>query len=454
MRITIIHPAIGHRRGERYIRSWQMEPLPAAAIAGLTPDDIDIRFYDDRMEAIPFDEPTDAAVLSIETYTAQRAYQIASEYRKRNVPVIFGGFHATLVPQEAEQYAEAIVIGEAEPVWAELIDDLRHSRLGKRYQAARQPNLSNIRIDRSIFRNKRYLPISLVETSRGCRFPCEFCSIQSFFQRSHQQRPLDAILEEVSLLKQKSQIFFFVDDNFAGNIPGTKPLLQELAKLNIRWITQMSINAAHDEEFLALLKQSGCTGVLIGFESLNQDNLSTMKKEFNLIKNGYQGALDNLRRHNIRVYGTFVFGYDQDISASFDEAVDFALEQRFYIAAFNHLTPFPGTPLYKRLEVEKRLRYKAWWLDPDYRYNDVPFMPMRLQADDITRLCVQSRKRFYSLKNTLRRSLAPINRGDLFMLRHFFPINLMHRFEVSKRNGYPLGDENWQGSLLFADDGL
>jgi radical SAM superfamily enzyme YgiQ (UPF0313 family) len=451
MRITIIHPAIGHRRGERYIRSWQMEPLPAAVIAGLTPKDIDIRFYDDRMEAIPFDEPTEAALLSVETYTAQRAYQIASEYRKRGIPVIFGGFHATLMPEEAEQYAEAIVIGEAEPVWPEVIDDLRHARLKKRYQAEHQPDLADIRIDRSIFHNKRYLPIGLVETGRGCRFPCEFCAIQSFFQRSHRQRPIEHIIEEISRLRDTSRLFFFVDDNFAGNINTAKPLLRELARLKIRWITQMSINAAHDEEFLALMRHSGCTGVLIGFESLNPDNLSAMKKDFNLMKSGYQGALNNLRRHNIRVYGTFVFGYDHDSAESFDEAVEFALEQKFYIAAFNHLTPFPGTPLYRRLQQENRLHYPAWWLDQRYRYNDVPFSPARLKAEEITRFCVASRKRFYSLKNILRRGLSPINRSDLFMFRHFFPINLMHTVEINKRNGYPLGDEEWKGTLLTAD---
>jgi radical SAM superfamily enzyme YgiQ (UPF0313 family) len=428
-----------------------MEPLPAAVIAGLTPKDIEINFHDDRMETIPFDEPTNAAVLSIETYTARRAYQIASEYRKRGVPVIFGGFHATMMPEEAEQYAEAIVIGEAELVWPEVIDDLRHSVLKKRYQGESQPNLTDIRIERGIFRDKRYLPIGLIETGRGCRFPCEFCSIQSFFKRSHRQRPLDHVVEEITRLRKKKRLFFFVDDNFADNIAATKPLLRELVRLKIRWITQMSINAAHDEEFLSLLQSSGCTGVLIGFETMNPDNLTAMKKKFNLMKSGYSGALDNLRQHNIRVYGTFVFGYDHDTPDSFDEAVDFALEQKFYIAAFNHLTPFPGTPLYQRLEQENRLHYSAWWLDQRYRYNDIPFTPAQMQADDITRLCIISRKRFYSPTNILRRALAPINRGDWFMYRHFLPINLMHTFEINKRNGYPLGDECWNGSLLTAD---
>lgn len=427
-----------------------MEPLPAAVIAGLTPADVEVRFYDDRMEIIPFDEATDAVVMSVETYTARRAYQIASEYRKRKVPVIFGGFHATLVPEEVALYAESIVIGEAETIWQEVVDDLRHKTLKKTYQADSRPDLADIKLDRSIFSNKRYLPIGLIETGRGCRFPCDFCAIQTFFDRSHRQRPIEHIIDEIKTLKRSNKLFFFVDDNFAANIKSAKPLLQELAKLKVRWITQMSINAAHDEEFLSLLNQSGCAGVLIGFESLNPANLITMNKRFNMMKTGYEGAMQNLHRHKIRVYATFIFGYDHDTPSSFEETVDFAIAQRFYIAAFNHLTPFPGTPLYSRLQQEGRLQYEAWWLDERYRYNDVPFTTKQLQPEEITRLCVQSRKRFYSYSSIFKRGISATNRADGFMFRQFFPINLMHARDINKRNGYPLGDETWSENLIPA----
>ncbi len=448
MKITIIHPAIGHIKNERYIRSWQMEPLPAAAIAGLTPKDVAVRFYDDRMETIPFDDATDAVAISVETYTAKRAYQIASEYRKRGVPVIMGGFHATLLPDEVEEYAEAVVVGEAELVWDKVISDLKSGTLKRRYQSSERPSLENIRLDRSIFKGKRYLPIGLVETGRGCRYACEFCAIQAFFDSTHRNRPIEDIVKEIKTLQKEKKIFFFVDDNFIGNIKEAKTLLRALIPLKIRWITQMSIDGAYDEELLQLLDESGCKGVLIGFESLDEKNLKLMNKSFNTMHGGYVNALENLRRHNIRIYATFVFGYDYDTEASFDAAVTFAKEQQFYIAAFNHLTPFPGTPLYKQLQEEGRLRFERWWLDDNYRYNDLPFEPKALAPQEITRLCVESRRTFYSIGSIFKRLLSLPNRSDGFMLRNYFPINWMHRRDVSSRNGYPLGDENWQGTLL------
>ena len=131
MRLTLVHPCIGRRAGQRYIRSWEMEPLPPATIAGVTPPGVEIRFYDDRMEAIPYDEPTDLVAMSVETYTARRAYQIATGFRRRGVPVVMGGFHPTLCPGEASRHAEAIVVGEAEQTWPHLVDDFRHGRMAR-----------------------------------------------------------------------------------------------------------------------------------------------------------------------------------------------------------------------------------------------------------------------------------------------------------------------------------
>lgn len=451
MHLTIIHPAIGHKAGAKYIRSWQMESLPAAVIAGLTPEDVTIRFFDDRMEKIPYDLPTDAVAISVETYTAKRAYQIATQYRKRGIPVIMGGFHATLLPEEVQMYAEAVVVGEAEGIWGEVIDDLKAGSLKRMYHGTRG-RLEHIYPDRSIFKGKRYLPIGLIETGRGCPHRCDFCAIASFFESTHRARPIDEIVAEILSLKQEKKVFFFVDDNFIGNKRHAKRLLRALEPLKIRWITQMSIEGAWDEELLELMHRSGCMGVLIGFETLNHANLSLMNKEFNTVHGDYLEALKRLDRYHIRVYATFVFGYDHDTMETFDWTVQFAIDHRFYIAAFNHLTPFPATPLYEKLKAEGRLLYEKWWLDDAYRYNDLPFIPRQIKPEEVTAQCVAARRKFYSIRSIVSRLRSQTNRSDGFMLRNYFPINWMHRGDVSGRNGYPLGDENFSGTLLKVDD--
>jgi radical SAM superfamily enzyme YgiQ (UPF0313 family) len=274
--------------------------------------------------------------------------------------------------------------------------------------------------------------------------------VQTVFDSTQTRRPIDDILAELRVLKDQKKLFFFVDDNITSNLRQAKEFFRALIPLGIRWVSQASINAAHDEEFLDLLVRSGCQGVLIGFESLNPDNLLSMNKSFNTAKGGFESALANLRKHGIRVYGTFIFGYDGDTADSFLPTVEFARRHAFYIAAFNHLTPFPGTPLYKRLEAEGRLLYKAWWLDERYSYNRIPFQPKGMEPDDLQRACLSARKNFYGWPSILQRSIDPVNRGNSFMWRNFYMINAMHRSDVSLRDHYPLGDEAWQGSLLPA----
>jgi len=447
MKLTLIHPCIGRRVDQPYIRTWQMEPLPPAVIAGLTPPDVEIAFHDDRMETIPFDEPTNLVALSVETYTARRAYQIASEYRQRGIPVVMGGFHATLCPEEVSQYAEAVVIGEAEPVWEQVLADAERGALQTYYQAAGRPSLANLRPNRSIYAGKNYLPIGLVEAGRGCHFVCDFCAVQTVFNHTQTRRPSGDIFDELSRMKHKPLIFF-VDDNITSNMEQAKDFFRELAKLKIHWVSQASINAAHDEEFLELIAASGCQGILIGFESLNPANLKKMNKGFNLMQGGFEKALANLRRHNIRLYITFIFGYDEDTEASFSQTVDFALQHKFYIAAFNHLTPFPGTPLYRSLEAQGRLIYDRWWLDDNYSYNKIPFQPIHLTPEQLQRGCVEARAKFYSLNSIWRRSLDSVNTANLKMWWHYYGINYLFRREVSQRDYYPLGDVAWRGELI------
>jgi len=447
-RLTLIHPCVGRWAGDKqYIRSWQMEPLAPAVLAGLTPDDVDVRFYDDRLEKIPSEERTDIVAISIETYTARRAYQIASEYRSKGIPVVLGGFHATLCPEEAAQYCDAVVIGEAEGQWDTVIDDARHGTLKHFYKQPERPSLGHTRLDRSIYLGKRYVPVTLIEAGRGCHFRCEFCAVQSYFNATQVRRPVDHILDEVQSTLKRNRFYFFVDDNITSNFDEAKELYRQLAKYNIRWVSQASINTAHDEEFLDLISRSGCEGLLIGFESLNRETLRQMKKKFNTMGGGYEVAMANLDRFNIRLYSTFVFGYDQDTAETFDDTLEFAMRHRFYMAAFNHLTPFPGTPLYQRLKDSGQLLYDNWWMDPGYSYNKIPFRPALLEPEELQRLCIETRAKFYSVANITRRFSNPVNRSNFFMARNYPLINWMIRREVHQRDDLPLGDEGWQGAL-------
>ncbi len=448
-RLTIVHPCVGRRQGmKRYIRSWQMEPLPAAMVAALAPPEVEKRFYDDRLEAIPFDQPTDLVALSVETYTARRCYQIASEYRRRGVPVVMGGFHATLCPEEVTRYAESVVIGEAEELFPELLDDYRHGRPRRVYRARTRPRLGRVQPDRSIFSGKRYLPIGLVESGRGCRYKCDFCAVQTFFEATQTHHPPDVVVEEVRRVRRPGRMIFFIDDNITSDMSAAKDLMRALIPLKTRWVSQSDINVAWDEEALDLARRSGCQGLLIGFETLSDEALTVMNKRFNAKRGGTIAALENFRRAGLRVYGTFIFGYDTDTRDSFRRAVELCRRQGLYIAAFNHITPFPGTPLYQRLEQEGRLLHQAWWRDESYRYNQVPFRPAGMTPEELANGCLEARRSFYTWPSILRRACHRSNRRGPFMLANFLAINAMHHWDIEQRSGLPLGDAGWQGPLL------
>jgi radical SAM superfamily enzyme YgiQ (UPF0313 family) len=447
MRLTIIHPCIGRAIGKDYIKSWQMEPLPAAYIAALTPADVEISFYDDRMEKIPFDEPTDLVAISVETYTAKRAYQIATEYRRRGIPVAMGGFHATLMPEEVSTYAEIVVVGEAEQIWSTVIEDFKKGEAKAIYRQEGRSDMGSTMADRSIFKGKKYLPVRLLETSRGCLYKCNFCAVTAFFEGSQTRRRIECILNEIKQINDKKSLYFFVDDNSVSYPEEAKALCRALKPLKIRWVTQATITMTYDEELLQLMKESGCQGVLIGFESLNQENLASMNKRFNYQRGGFEKAINMLNKFGIRLYATFLFGYENDTIESFKASVDFCIKNKIFIAAFNHLTPFPGTPLYKQLEEAGKLLYNKWWLDDNYFYGRIPFKTS-LSPQIIQKECMRSRRRFFRLDSIIYRMFSRLNFQTFFMFFNYWMINLVLMKEGSQREDYPLGDPSFEGDLL------
>ncbi len=456
LRLLIIHPCVGRRVGQtHYIRTWSMQPLPAAQIAALARETlgerVDIHFIDDRFEPIDESADVDLVCLSIETYTARRCYQIASIFRRRRIPVVMGGFHATLCPDEVLRYADAVVAGEAEETFPRLLEDFLAGSLQRLYQNTVRPE-RRVRPDRRIFDGKPYLPIGLVEFSRGCRFTCDFCAITAAFQASHRYAPVDQILQEIDEVWTGRGMLFFVDDNFAATPAAALELCHALKGRGVRWVSQSSSTAAWTPGLLDAMRESGCLGVLIGLESLDDEALLTMQKPFNTRCGGHVETLARFREAGLRVYGTFIFGNDSDTPDVFEKTVAFAIEEGLFIAGFNHITPFPGTPLYTRLQREGRLTYDAWWLDADYRYNEVPFEPKGMDRRVVEQGCLNARKRFYSWSSITRRFVRhPILRRGARMAFNYWVINAMHQKDTVGRSGMPLGDRNDTRPLLEVD---
>lgn len=436
-RLTLIYPAIGRKAGQPFVRSWQLQPLAIARLAAMTPSEWQIRFFDDRMEPIDYEPATDLVAISIETYSSKRGYQIASAFRKKGVPVVLGGYHATLCPEESGEHADAVCIGEAESVWPRILEDADCGRLRRFYEGDRSRPLEGLQPQRAVFEGKNYLPVALVETSRGCPFQCNFCSIGAAFRGTYRRRPAHDIVEE--LRQVRDRYVFFVDDNIVGDKAGARELFEAITPLGIQWMSQGSLHALNDETLARQMARSGCMGLLVGFESLNPANLSAMGKRINRVDD-YRAALSCLRRAGIFVYGTFIFGYPHDTPESFEETVRFAKSESLFLAAFNHLVPFPGTPLYRDLEAGGRLTYPKWWLHDAYRFGQVPFRPVAMDAATIEDNCHRTRRSFYTWGSILRRSLNfRCNSPSLSRAWAFWMLNWMLRRELSQKAGIPLG---------------
>ncbi len=397
MKITFVKPNIGRLEHSLYVDEGRMEPLQLGVLAGLTPPDVECVLYDDRIEPIPYDEQTDLVAITVEIYTARRAYEIAAEYRQRGVPVVLGGFHPTLIPEECSRYADSIFIGDAELSWHQVVEDARRGRLQPVYRAPPGiPQLGGVKPHREIFAGKGYLPVTLMQFSRGCRFRCDFCAISVFFEHRHHTRSPSEVVTEIE--DQERRFVFFVDDNLLSDHAAAKRFLRALVPLRIRWVSQASLDMTDDPELMDLLVESGCIGNVIGFESIDPGNLRSMRKGPNLQKGGwdrYERRCEILREHHLQTWAAFTLGHDGDTQASIEETLEFALRNRFCFAAFNILMPYPSTPLYERLRREGRLLWDGkWWLHPEYRFNHAAFVPRNMSPQELTEACWNCRRRW------------------------------------------------------------
>lgn len=380
-----------------------MEPLQLAIIAGLVNRSDEVIMYDDRLEQIPFDEKTDLVCITVDSFSARRAYEISGEFRSRGVKVILGGMHVSLRPDEASQYSDSIVIGDVEPVWKQIMGDIRKEKLQKIYNAPFGVPQDGFFPNRNIYKGKEYLPVSLMQFSRGCKFSCTFCSVSQFFNHSHKCRKIDEVLYEIE--KDKLQTILFVDDNMVSNKEELKAFLRELIPLKVKWASQSGIDMVNDKELLKLMADSGCVGNLIGFESININTLKWFKKSPNIRDfNSYKEALEIFRDYGFLTWASFIIGNDFDNSDTINKTVEFAIKNKFTLAFFHILMPYPGTQIYGQFKKENRLLYDGhWWNHPDYRYNQAAFKPKLMTVEQLSEATIKANKDFYSVSSVFHR---------------------------------------------------
>lgn len=432
MKIALIRPNMGDYRS-----TDAMPPLAMGILAARAAEH-QVTFLDDKVEQIPSSLDAELVALSVETFTAHRAYQLADQFRAQGHIVVMGGYHPTFLPEEALQHSDAVVTGDAEGAWEKLLSDYAAGTMARVYQGNNQRNLADYRIDRSIFRGKRYAPIELVQYGRGCRFACDFCSIHSFYGTEVRVRPAERMPEELEQIDRR-RLLFFVDDNLFSTQEDLEALLDKIKPLKLRWSCQISIDIARDHRMLDRLAEAGCTYVLIGFESLERANLKQMKKPWNTVSGSYPEVVRELHKRGIGVYGTFVFGYDHDTPDTIKRSVEFALESRLEIANFNPLTPTPGSALYERLRGENRLLSPSWWLDPDYRYGNPIFTPRSMTPEQLAEGCFEAKRKFYAWSSIANRVLRSDNRFTLFGTGITTLANMISRREVYRKQGRLLG---------------
>lgn len=439
MKVTFILPAIGKKKGQKYLKSWLMEPLTIAVLNSMIPGMWEREFFDDRIENIDYEANTDLVFITVETYTAKRAYFIASEFRKRGKTVIMGGYHVTLLPEEAAEYADAIVVGNADSLMDKILNDCQNHQLQKRYDGG--ASIGYKMPDRSIYANKmkKYLPVSLVETGRGCFHNCEFCSIAKYYNSRYIHREVQDIIEEIKSCKHK--IFFLVDDSIFSDKKFARELFTELKKLDIIWTTQITLDIVKDEELLQLMKDSGCEMVLIGFESITEGNLKQMNKEWTQRLGERDELIEKIHKVGISIYASFVFGFDYDNEESFKKTLEFCEKHQFFITAYNHLLTFPNTKTYEDFKECGRLLTDKWWLQEGYTFGTISFQPNLLTPEELKEYCKAYKKKFFTFKSTIKRGRTLRKRTRNFMINFaFWFMNILFHFEVDKRSGIPVGE--------------
>jgi radical SAM superfamily enzyme YgiQ (UPF0313 family) len=424
-RVLLISPIDKAILGEDFYFRFPHLSLPT--LAAYTPEGIDVEIVDEKFQQVPDEGRYDLVGVTAMTPLAPRAYQIADSFRARGVPVVMGGYHPTVLPDEALEHCDSVCIGEAECLWSRILDDAMAGRLQERYRADAFPVLQGLPPARrelvKVPRAKRFEHINVyfIQTTRGCPHRCSFCAVTSVLGGKLRHRPVAEIEREVESLGirrlekgQKRDLFhdvvFFTDDNIVGDRRYAKELLRMIATFNMKWVGQASTNVADDDEILELLRASGCMGLAVGFETLSQKNIRDVGKGVNRTQE-YLERIRKIHRFGIGLAGNFIFGFDHDDETTFPEVVDFVDRARLEGFYYSLLTPYPGTPFYEQMKAEGRIVETDWSL---YDTNHVVFQPRLMDREALIRGYRWAWQRSLSYGSIFRRLLGSRNHWIFF----------------------------------------
>ncbi|HEX4966530.1 MAG TPA: radical SAM protein [Thermoanaerobaculia bacterium] len=431
MRIVLISPKgpLYRHRGGIFRKSLRYMPLTLTTLAALVPAELEaeLRLIDEGIEEVdPAAIDADLVGLTVITGTAVRAYELAAGFRERGIPVVLGGPHVTLVPEDSQPHADAIVTGYAEESWPQLLRDFAAGRLRPRYD--QRPGLSLAGLPfprRDLLPRKRFLTDNVFEATRGCIHKCDFCVVPAAWGQKPYQKPVAEIVADVRQMRARKLIF--VDLNLIADRDYAAELFEALIPLKVQWYGLATVMLGDDPHLLALAQKSGCKGILMGLESISRDNLRDAKKGFNSPER-YQELVATLHRHGIALQGCFVFGLDHDTPEIFLETARFAVAARIDLPRFAVVTPFPGTALFRRLEGEGRILTRNWEL---YDGQHVVFQPAQMSVEQLQKGIETAWAHAYSVPAMWKRLMSspsplPVRIGTNLGYRYY--AHNLHRF--------------------------
>lgn len=423
MKLLLVSP--GWPRGRLWGElGFKFPSLSLAAIAAVTPDHWEIAFCDESLARIDFAGEADLVAITAMTPQAPRAYEIAAAFRARGKTVVMGGFHASNLPDEALRHVDAVLVGEGETVWPTLLADFERHALQRLYRPSGLIDMATIPMARrEIFADKNYLLTNTLQTTRGCPFDCEFCSVTAFYGRKYRERPVENVLAELEELRKRNAFAFFVDDNLVANRRYALSLFSGMRGMGFKWLSHAPIDFARDPELMRAAGEAGCLGMFVGFESLNQESLVAMGKVTNRASS-YLADARAFRDHGIGILGSFVLGSDGDTPAVFEPILRFCEAARIEAAIFPILTPYPGTQVRRRLEEEGRITSNDW---QDYDMGHVNFIPRGMTAAELKAGHDWLNSSFYSFSSMYRR-IFKLHRS----LQVFAPMNFGFRSAIRR----------------------